>query len=193
MENELLIQASTGNEKAFRLLYDMFRNKIFSIASKLTGLESAAEDVVQEVFIKLWLHKEKLSEINHFNSYLNTLIRNHIFNALRKIAHEDAFLRRLIYKSEKVSKDSFDQVVYNQLQKLVSKAVDLLPPQQKKVYLLSRTEGLAHNEIASRLHISRSTVKGHMVEALKSIKTYLLSHTDQALIIALASVSVTPL
>jgi len=168
-------------EQDFRQLYNTYRSKIYSIACKLLGNESAAEDVVQEVFIKLWIHRDKLSEISYFNSYLNTITRNHIFNALRKIAHEDAFLRNLLSKSEKTGKDGFDAVVYNQLQKLVNSAVELLPPQQKKIYFLSRSEGLDHKEIAERLHLSKSTVKGHIVEALRFIKHYLTTHTDQAL------------
>lgn len=183
MEKELLIQASQGDDKAFRMLYDMYRSKIYSVARKMTGVETIAEDIVQEVFMKLWLHKDKMSEINYFNSYLNTVTRNHIFNALRKIAHEDAFLTKLINKTEKTGKDSFDMIVYNQLQKLVNCAVEMLPPQQKKVYLLSRSEGLAHDEIAEKLHISKSTVKGHIVEALRFIKSYLRAHTDHALML----------
>ena len=189
MEKQLLIQASQGDEKAFRELYNMYRSKIYSIACKLTGVESAAEDIVQEVFIKLWMHRDKMSEINYFNSYLNTITRNHIFNTLRKIAHEDAFLRNLLSKSEKTDKDSFDTVVYNQLQKLVNSAVELLPPQQKKIYLLSRSEGLDHKEIAEKLHISKSTVKGHMVQALRFIKKYLTAHTDHALMVLILSLS----
>ncbi len=186
MEKQLLIQASRGDEKAFRMLYNMYRSKIYSAARKITGIETVAEDIVQEVFLKLWIHREKMAEINYFTSYLNTITRNHIFNALRKMAHEDALLTKLLAKTEKTGRDSFDIIVYNQLQKLVNHAIERLPPQRKKVYLLSRSEGLAHDEIAERLHISKSTVKGHIVEALRFIKSYLHTHTDHALMILIA-------
>ncbi len=115
MEKEILLRVSKGDEQAFHQLYNLYNKKIFSIAWKLTGIESAAEDVVQDVFIKLWLHREKLSGINYFTAYLNTITRNHIFNSLRKIAHEDILLRDLLQKGEPVEKDGFDVVVYNQL------------------------------------------------------------------------------
>lgn len=186
MENELLIRVSKGDEGAFRQLYDLYRKKIYSIAFKLIRIESVAEDAVQEVFLRLWLHREKLTEINYFTSYLNIVTRNYILNALRKMAHEDAFLRNLVSESKR-KKEEFDVVVFNQLQNLINKAVDRLPPQQKKVYLLSRGENLSHEEIAHQLNISRSTVKGHLISALKFIKSYLLSHADFLLLILFLS------
>ena len=163
---------SEGDQDAFRTLYDRYRNKIFSIAWKLIGAETLAEDVVQEVFIKLWVNKEKLSDLDYFNSYLNVITRNYIFNHLRKLASEDAYLRELTVKGEP-TQDSFDTLVYNELQDTLKKAIAHLPPQQKKVYLLSRNEGLKHQQISDILHISRSTVKSHMVEALRFIKDFL--------------------
>lgn len=175
-ENELLLRVSKGDEEAFRILYDLYRNKIFFITWKLTHIETLAEDVVQEVFIKLWLHKEELSGINYFNSYLNILTRNHIFNHLRKLANEEAYLRELNAKEAYATHDSFDTLVNNELQNLLNRAVALLPPRQKKVFFLSRIEGLKHKEISAHLHISRSTVKSHMMEALRFIKGYLIHH-----------------
>ncbi|MEO8764536.1 MAG: RNA polymerase sigma-70 factor [Ginsengibacter sp.] len=171
-ERELLLKVSEGDVDAFRTLYDHYRNKIFSIAWKLTSDETLAEDVVQEVFIKLWVNKEKLSDLDYFNSYLNVVTRNYIFNHLRKLANENAYLRELTVTGEP-TQDSFDTLVHNELQNALKKAITHLPPQQKKVYLLSRIEGLKHQEISDILHISRSTVKSHMVEALRFIKGYL--------------------
>lgn len=185
MEKELLVRVSTGDEKAFRVLYDTYSTKVYTVAWKLTGVRSVAEDVVQEVFIKLWLHRDKMSEINYFTSYLNTVTRNHIFNALRKIAHEDAFIRKFIMQKQVHARDGFDIILYNQLQQLVTRAVEELPGQQKKVYLLSRSEGLPHNQIASLLKISKSTVTGHMVEALRFIRNYLHKHMYHILFLAL--------
>jgi len=169
---------SEGDEYAFRQLFDQYRNKIFSIAWKITGVKSAAEDVVQEVFIKLWMNKEKLAEVENFNAYLNTITRNHIFNNLRKVAYEQTFLEDLIRQQSVNTIDVSDPVLYNELQNLVHRAIQQLTPQQKKVFQLSRTDGLKHAEIAARLNLSRSTVKDHIVEALRSIRTFLNAHED---------------
>jgi len=176
-ENELIQLLSSGNREAFRELFDKYHKKIFSIALKITGVEETAEDVVQEVFIKLWLHKEGLARVENFNAYLNTITRNHIFNSLRKIATEQMCLKKIAAQHHK-QKNNADPVIYHELEQLVSKAVAELSSQQKKVYQLSRGEGLKHEEIAERLGISSSTVKGHMVEALRHIKSVLRANGE---------------
>jgi RNA polymerase sigma-70 factor (ECF subfamily) len=181
-DNELIQLLSAGNRKAFRQLFDKYHKKVFSIALKITGVEETAEDVVQEVFIKLWLHKEGLVQVENFNAYLNTITRNHIFNGLRKIATEQMCLKKIAAQHQK-QKNNADPVIYHELEILVSKAVGELSSQQKKVYQLSRIEGLKHEEIAERLGISSSTVKGHMVEALRHIKNVL--HVNGELILLL--------
>ena len=176
IDKALILQVSKGDEYAFRILFDQYRDKIFSIAWKITGVRSAGEDVVQEVFIKLWMNKEKLAEVENLNAYVNTITRNHILNNLRKVAYEQTFLEDLIREESINTKNISDPVLYNELQYLVHRAIEQLSPQQKKVFQLSRTEGLKHADIAAQLNISRSTVKDHMVEALRSIKIFLNTH-----------------
>lgn len=173
IDKTLICQVSKGDECAFRTLFDYYRNKIFSIAWKITGIESAAEDVVQEVFIKLWMNKEKLVEIENFDAYLNTIVRNHIFNNLRKVAYEQGFLEDMIRQQAVMVKSNTDPVIYNELQNTIHRAIQQLTPQQKKVFQLSRILGMKHSEIAAKLNISQSTVKDHMVCALRSIKSFL--------------------
>lgn len=179
INNELFLLISEGNKEAFRCLFDNYRNKIFSIALKFTGEKQASEDVVQEVFIKLWTNRENLPAIRNFDAYLNTMARNHLFNYLRKIAHEQAVVKKMaIVQGEQQKNEVFDGLYYKELNSLVGKAVNQLSPQQKKVYNYSRIEGLKHHEIAEAMGISTSTVKGHIVEALKHIKSAISANQE---------------
>jgi len=184
-EEDLLLQVSEGSQAAFRQLYDRYRNKIFSISWKIIGAQSSAEDVVQDIFIKLWLKKENIPEIENFEAYLNMMVRNHIFNYLRKVANEKSFLQRFKIKSVQQNDDGLEKVCYHELESLVQKTVDLLPPQQKKAYTFSRIDGLKHEEIAEKMGISRSTVKGHITGALSHIKNAVLSGKELIILMTL--------
>jgi RNA polymerase sigma-70 factor (ECF subfamily) len=173
-ESSILAQVSGGDEAAFRKLFDIYRDKIFFIAFKITKEESSAEDVVQEVFIKLWLNRQKLRELDSFVAYINTITRNHIFSQLRRLATEEVYLKDLVSSHHPESKDASDVILYNELKKMLDTAVARLPPQQKKVYQLGKIDGKKYEEIASLLNISKDTVKEHMTKASASIKAYLV-------------------
>lgn len=76
-ETEILLQVAAGNERAFTILFRRYSSKVYSFALKLTRSEELAEEVVQEVFIKIWLNREGLGEIQEFGAYLNRINRNH--------------------------------------------------------------------------------------------------------------------
>jgi RNA polymerase sigma-70 factor (ECF subfamily) len=171
-ESYILQRIADGDERCFRQLYDRYRNKVYSIAWRITGLELAAEDVVQEAFIKVWENREKLPSLNNFGGWLNTITRHHIYNNLRKLAHEERFLRHLLAQKPAAA-DTMESLAFDELQKLLHKAVNELTPQQKKVYLFSREEGLSHSDIGEILGISPNTVKSYMKESLRSIRDFI--------------------
>jgi RNA polymerase sigma-70 factor (ECF subfamily) len=171
-EKELLQLVVEGDEKAFRSLFDHYRNKIFSIAYRMVKTTAEAEDVVSEVFIKLWVNRRKLAGLVNFNAYINTITRNHIFNHLRRLATEEAFIKELL-AGDTQDNDTTQRIAYNELKRILDETVNRLPPRQKEVYRLGKLEGMPYGEIASELHISRETVKFHMGEALRTIKASL--------------------
>lgn len=173
-EVKLLTRIADGDHAAFRDVFDHYRSKIFSIAYKFLKDEGLAQDAVQDIFVKLWLHKEKLPEISNFNAYVNTLTRNHLFNQLKRMGYEEKIVSQSENKFQ-VSCDSVsDNIEYKELSFQLTQCVNKLPPRQKKVYQLGKEEGLKYDKIAEQLNISRETVKTHMAEALRSIKSYMI-------------------
>jgi RNA polymerase sigma-70 factor (ECF subfamily) len=172
-ESELLRKVAKGDEVAFVAIFDHYQAKVFSISWKLTGVRAAAEDVVQEVFLKLWTQREKLPDVHNFGAWLNAITCNHIFNMLRKVSYEHAFLKEMLATEFFNSSDTLHQISYDELLSLLHKAIAKLSPQQKKVYQLSRDEGLKYDEIAERMGIGRATVKTHMIEAIRQLKAFL--------------------
>lgn len=169
----LLQQVANGEEKAFRLLYDRYRIQIFHVGFKFLKSEAAAEDILQEVFSKIWINRKKLIEIIDFSKYINTFTLNYIYNLLRRKAHEEAFLHEELLKANLNHEKAFNYIDLRELEGLIHNAVKQLSPQQKKVFELSRIHGLKHEEIAKELNISRETVKKHIMEALINVRSFL--------------------
>jgi RNA polymerase sigma-70 factor (ECF subfamily) len=173
-EPELLNRLAGGDDESFALLYAKYYPRVYGIAFKILKSAPHAEDVLQDVFIKLWNNRGRLPGINDFNAYLNAVTRNHIFNQLRKKAHETFYIREQSINTAD-SNQTINDVLYHELDKSLLEAVAKLPPQQKKIFQLSRMHGLKQEEIAESLKISLGTVKKHMMVSLRFIRNYLSS------------------
>ncbi|QOG02124.1 RNA polymerase sigma factor [Flavobacterium sp. MDT1-60] len=176
-ENELLHELAAGNERAFTILYDQYKNVVYASALKITKSKTLSEEVVQDVFMKIWLRKEELKDITDFESYLFISGRNHIFNMIKKIAREDTFKNNM--KHNDFSFNATDSFLKDeQYNVLLNQILLKLPPQQQKIYQMAKVEGLSHQKIAEILDISPLTVKKHMAQALKLIRIQLARHIN---------------
>ena len=132
-----------------------------------------AEDALQDIFLKLWTGRENLTAIENFSAYLYRMSHNHVINGLRRMALNTFILAELQRESAPGALSADAELLRKQLQEKLNLAIETLPAQQKKVYTLSRINGLKHEEIARELNISLSTVKNHMTQALQAIRLYL--------------------
>lgn len=177
--DKLLVQGIiAGNASDFRVMYDRYRDKLYTYGLKITKSEEAAEEIVHQVFLKIWMHRENLNPELSFNALLYKITKNFALNFLEKVSRSEALKQELYYYFDQRHTATEDEVIYDDYTHLVEKAVDLLPPQQKRVFLMHRTEGMSYKEIADALHLSKGTVKNHMILSLKFLKKYLHTHTD---------------
>lgn len=173
-ENDLLALVAEGDEPAFGTIFHHYRNKIYSYAFHLFGDEAMADELIQDVFLKVWLNREKLPGIRHFESWLFIIARNQVFDSLKQMAREASARKQMADLLDTNSNTVEDQVLTRENERRLQNALDQLSPQQKLIFTLSRTRGMKHEEIATELNISRNTVKTHLVHALRSIKETLL-------------------
>ncbi len=172
MDNtELINKIQRGDSAAFKFLYQKYNSKVYQFTKLYVLSKNDAEEVVQEVFIKLWEQRETLSEIKNIDNYLFILSRNLIFNLSRKKINRD-FLKLTIDKALFVENktDVFEDIIYSDLKRQIYSLVNKLPKRQRDVFLLSRESCLTNKEIAQRLDISVKTVERHMTEALKTLR-----------------------
>ncbi len=174
--DELLELIAQGNELAFRHLFETYHNKLYNYILKITGSKETAEDTVHDVFLKIWIQKEKLPGIQNLDGYLFRMCYNHAINGFRRMATETLVMATLQKKPEKANLTPEDQLLNKEIRKLIHRAVDTLTPQQKEVFKLSREVGLKQQEIASQLNISIFTVKKHLTNALNHVRKEISQH-----------------
>lgn len=177
---ELLQQLIEGDAQAFKDIYELYQDKIFAFAYKLTKQKDVADDMVQEIFIKLWEKRDQVKVELNFGAYLKKMTQNHIFNYLKKTSLDRKLQQTLKQKLEALQNSNADELMEKELQKVYSEAIETLSPQKKLIYNLSRTGDLSYEEIATQLRISRNTVRNQMVDAIRTIREYVTRNTDIA-------------
>ena len=130
------------------------------------------EELLQDVFLRLWEKREKLNIEVSFKSYLLRVAHNLVMDMFRRAAFDRKLLDHLITGAMGSYAATDERTLVKEAEALLSEAIDLLPPQRKKVYLLCKNEGKSYNEVSQLLGISPSTVSDHMVKAAKSVKEH---------------------
>jgi len=171
-ERELLAEIASGNEKAFRKLFDSYKERFYAVAFKMTRSDEAAEDIVQDVFMNIWKNREHLLKVDHPSSYFFTAVYRKVYHHYRRLASERKFLQSA--SAVKETENTTDEMVLaHEYKEWVSQAITRLPPQQQLVFRLSKEEGMNREDIARQLEISPNTVKNHLSNALKFIHAFL--------------------
>lgn len=178
LHKEWFRQIAGGDETAFRNLFDTYWEHLYSVALMLTKSEALAEDIVQEIFLKIWNKRTELPEVEKPDSYLFIIARNHIYNVLKQQQREEQYNKHILDWFEGSKQNPESELLFKESAELLSKAVANLSTQQRAVYKLAREQGLSYHEVAAQLNISTNTVKNHLSIALKYIREYLRHHAS---------------
>ena len=171
--NEALLHlVSKGDQDAFRILFDHYKERFHWVVMKMTGSEHVAEEITQETFIKIWNQRESLEHVHNADAYFFTVVYRLVYKYYKKLAIDEKIEQAALSAPDSASVTE-EMVITRESQRIISEAIDKVPPQQQLIYKLSKIEGLSREEIASRLNISPNTVRNHLAEAMKSLRIYL--------------------
>lgn len=184
--HQLFRLLAQGSEPAFRSIFEQYRERLLFTVLRLVKIPAVAEEIVQDVFVSIWVNQKKFTDIADPESYIFTIAYNRIYTVLKKTAKENQLLEELLYFMQQEQFSLHDTILANESKALVEAAIESLPPQRKLVFQLSRNEGLTHDQIAQRLDISRNTVRNHIIEAMRDIRKY-LGHTALALLLHISN------
>ncbi|SMD14002.1 RNA polymerase sigma factor [Pedobacter nyackensis] len=179
-----ILRLRSGDEAAFRLVYDYFSEQVYRLAFRFLKNEEQSEDIVQEAFLSLWQSREKLDEHGNMWLYLYVITKRLCLNSIRDIHKSAELFEKLLVNIQQAHNHTEEAILVSDLERYTEVLVGGLPPQQQIVFDLSRTQGLSHHEIAQRLNISPSTVNNHLVQALKTLRTK-LQYSDLTFLISI--------
>nr|WP_281503873.1 RNA polymerase sigma-70 factor [Arenibacter sp. F26102] len=166
-------------------MFDHYHNDILAYSTKLVKQRVQAEEITQDVFVKVWSYREKLNPNLSFKSFLFTITKNFCFNFLKKAAQDRFLAHNVFYESQLSSVSSDNGLAEADLEKLQNGAIAALPPRCRQIYTMSRNHGKSYEEIGSELGISPNTVKNQMSKALSIIRDYLMLHGDIVLLLSI--------
>jgi RNA polymerase sigma-70 factor (ECF subfamily) len=169
-DEELMQEIKVDNMFAFDALYKKYSKKLYNFGYSILKSSEESENLIQDIFLKLWENRQKIEKNASIQSYIFTIAYHSAITVIRKKAKESQFVEYLKSLQEKSEDPINIEIEYKELKTKLDEIINSLPPRQKEVYHLHRVEGLKYSEIADRLHISVNTIENHMSCALKTIR-----------------------
>lgn len=179
-EQSLLRALTQGDRHAYTILYSQYLDSLVQYIFLFTASKETAEEITQDVFLKIWEKRAALGEVESFKAYLFRAAKNQLINHINR---EKIRLRvtgqvQAAAGQAPNGQDTGHQVDYRQAHALLREAIRQLPPKRKQVFLLSTEENLSLDEIAARMGISKNVVKKQLYDAYGSVREYLSEHGE---------------
>lgn len=169
---QLLQRLQQGDRDAFDLIFKSYWGPLLIYLSKLVKERSDAEDLLQNIFVNLW-NKAQSAEIQHLQTWLYGAARKSALFYHRTQSNQKKLISSILDYIQEEGFSLIDQQQGKELQVIIDREIDQLPPKMREVFLLSRNEQLSYKEIAERLHISDQTVKKQVSNALNLLRASL--------------------
>jgi RNA polymerase sigma-70 factor (ECF subfamily) len=149
---------------------------LYDFIKRSLPLEEDSENIVQEVFVKLWENRAELDPQQSFNGYIYTIARNEIYGHLRKQLTRKKYQEELLQQLTEATDNTNRQIEYQELQTILAKLIEEMPEKRREVFMESRLGGLSYREISEKLHISENTVDTQIRKALGFLRKRLRNY-----------------
>ena len=168
---EIIESIRRGSLKAFEVFFSQYYIKVRNFAGGMVKNAEDAENIAQNVFMKIWLNKEALSSEKSVDSYVFTIARNEIYDYFRDASYFSSFKEKLKNSPPRKFEYSIDsEYDIKEIKKIVDDTVRQMPEQRRQIFMMSRYQYLSNEEISARLGISKRTVEKHISLALNLIR-----------------------
>lgn len=169
-QDRILKELAKSNKQALEELFNYYYPRLYNFSKSFLKLEDGIDDILQEVFLKIWHNRNEIISSDAFNSYIFTVTRNLLLNELRSRLNNEKMKSRILDASVAEEYLSMGNVEYDELKEKVEEIINELPQKQREIFKMSRIEGLSHKEIAEKKSISTKTVEYHVGQSIRLIK-----------------------
>ncbi|MDD2299311.1 MAG: RNA polymerase sigma-70 factor [Fermentimonas sp.] len=172
-DNKLLNSLKRGDEKAFELIFHQSKGKMMGFLKNVLPRDEDEESILQEIYLKLWLNRKTIDTNQNFETFLFSIARNMVIDVMRKRFNKQKYLDELHSQLKDLNEDgncTYAHVEYSELENRIYNLIEQLPEQRKKIFKLSRMEGLTYKKIADKLEISENTVDSQIRNALSFLR-----------------------
>lgn len=173
-EEEILRLVKSGNEEAFEQLYQKYASRISIKLLQILKSEELVQDILQDVFIKIWEIREQINPLLPFHSFLYRIATNMSYNVYQRAIKEQLIIQKIFHMADYNPVDA--HMNNKDIAELIEKALATLTVRQREVFTLHKIDGLSYKEIAERLQISASAINHHIQESNKRLRAYLQTH-----------------
>jgi RNA polymerase sigma-70 factor (ECF subfamily) len=168
-DQNLFLQLKSGSKEAFRTLFDRYGLRIHRFALGYLKSDHDAEELVQEVFLKLWDKRESLDSSKNTKGFIFKIAVNAIYDFIRRKNIQKAF-QEFAIQNPANSDETWHEVVYNDMLAQMNQLISQMPEQRQKVFKLSREDGLSNDEISQKLGLSKRTIENQLYRATAFLK-----------------------
>lgn len=179
-ENVLLARVTKGNREAFTCLYKIYLNELYRYIYLVTKSKEETEEILQDIFIKIWEKREKLDKVDSFKNYVFRIAKNKLIDKMRQLQTRQRVHSEIKRSTIVAESTTSDECAYREYYFIVQHAIEKLPPKRKLIFRLNIENGLSQEEIASQLNISRSVVQKQMNKASHFVREYLKRNSEIA-------------
>ena len=167
---ELIIRLKKNDKSALDEIFNHYYPRLFNFSKRFLKVEDDIDDILQDVFLKIWLNRSKIDNCETFNSFVFTVTRNALLNLIRSKLKDQSFKEKFSQKviaTEYLTQQPYE---YEEIKTAVERIITKLPQKSQIVFILSRTDGLSNKEIAHRLNLSEKSVEDHITHSIRFLK-----------------------
>ena len=186
----LLEELRQGKERAFNTIYKAYFKPLYRKVFSMIKDEMIADELIQDLFLKVWHKREEINPKSTFQAYLYTVANNLVFDYFRKIAKDKRLTARLLIHATDFYMHSDELLESKESMQVLLKAIDQLSPQRKLVFTRCKLEGKSYEQASLELGISVATINSHMTQSLRTVREYILKNYDVAVVNVLVCSSV---